>query len=116
MFYPLPSTHTTHPHTHTYAHMYIHTHNTYIHMHTHNTYIHMHTHNTYIHMHTHTHTNTHTDTQTKYGNPRCACAPRVNKQVDAAITHNMHYKSAWNIIRFYTCLRMTGVHGVVRGN
>jgi len=28
---------------------------------------------------THTHTDTHTDTQTKYCNPPCACAPRVNK-------------------------------------
>ena len=25
-----------------------------------------------------THTHTHTDTQTKYCNPCCACAPRVN--------------------------------------
>ena len=24
------------------------------------------------------HTDTHTDTQTKYSNPRCTCAPRVN--------------------------------------
>ena len=27
------------------------------------------------------HTDTHTDTQTKYCNPRCACAPRVNNRV-----------------------------------
>ena len=31
------------------------------------------------HTHTHTHTHKHTHTQTKYGNPCCAYAPRVNK-------------------------------------
>ena len=30
------------------------------------------------------HTHTHTDTQTKYCNPRCACAPRVNKNIRRA--------------------------------
>ena len=29
--------------------------------------------------HTYTHTHIHTYTQDNYSNPRCACAPRVNK-------------------------------------
>ena len=30
----------------------------------------------------HTHTDRHTDTQSKYRNPRCACAPRVNYRAE----------------------------------
>ena len=40
-----------------------------------------------------TDTHTHTDTQTKYCNPRCACAPRVNK--------DMTYSSSWRL--WFTC-------------
>ena len=35
-----------------------------------------------------TDTHTHTDGQTKYRNPRCACAPRVNQFIG---THNAHF-------------------------
>ena len=40
------------------------------------------------------HTHTQTDTQTKYCNPRCACAPRVNNRLGIAfilIGHCSHY-------------------------
>jgi len=47
------------------------------------THTHTHTHTT--HTHTHTHIHTHTHTHTTYSNPRCACAPRVNKQLAAAL-------------------------------
>ena len=37
----------------------------------------------------HTHTHTHTHTQDNYCNPRCACAPRVNKLICGR--HNTTY-------------------------
>ena len=41
----------------------------------------------------HTHTDTHTDTQTKYCNPRCTCAPRVN---DVRLVQNSNNGSSSN--------------------
>ena len=38
---------------------------------------------THTHTHTHTHIHTHTYTHDNYYNPRCACAPRVNKLFEA---------------------------------
>ena len=40
---------------------------------------------------THTHTHTHTDRQNDYCNPRCACAPRVNKTT----LNNRAYSLIW---------------------
>ena len=38
------------------------------------------------------HTHTHTHTQTKYSNPRCACTPRVNKNV-----YKVH-RGLWSLV------------------
>ena len=40
------------------------------------------------HTYTHTHTYIHTYTHDNYYNPRCACAPRVNKHGGITTAHN----------------------------
>ena len=45
-----------------------------------------------------THTHTHTDRQTKYCNPRCTCAPRVNEDRSTF--------TFFKRLRFYSLLRL----------
>ena len=56
--------------------------------------------------HTHTHTHTHTYTHDNYYNPRCACAPRVNKESNVVtIEYNAtHYNHSTDLAH----LRITG--------
>jgi len=48
------------------------------------------------------HTDTHTDTQTKYSNPRCACAPRVNNYCGGAGINR--YGMIWKVKTWRGCL------------
>ena len=45
-------------------------------------------------------THRHTDTLTKHHNPRCACGPRVNKQLYMLVQHSLGQKGIWKSTMF----------------
>ena len=53
---------------------------------------------------THTHTHTHTHTQTNYGNPRCTCMPRVNKNGVIFTTHTFLFALPISLTSFRSSL------------
>ena len=63
-------------------------------------------------------THRHTDTQTKYSNPRCTCAPRVNKQGVFCPPHSRQSVGVkercvceeWTVQLHEQSLQRTGVH------